>query len=79
MDRDQPFGVGAVKSAGGRVIAESESTAVIFGMPRQAVRTGAVDLVLPLDEIAPTIQSGLDEGRGRRGSGVWQLKGRGEP
>jgi two-component system chemotaxis response regulator CheB len=41
------------------VIAESESTAVIFGMPQQAIRTGAVDAVLPLGEIATAIQRGV--------------------
>jgi two-component system chemotaxis response regulator CheB len=48
----------AVKDAGGRVIAESEQSAVIFGMPKQAIRTGAVDQVVPLGEIAAAIQDG---------------------
>ena len=41
------------------MIAESEETAVIFGMPQQAIRSGAVDMVLPLDEIAGSIQRGV--------------------
>jgi two-component system chemotaxis response regulator CheB len=48
-----------VKECGGNVIAESEETAVIFGMPQQAIRTGVVDLVLPLGEIPAAIQSGV--------------------
>jgi two-component system chemotaxis response regulator CheB len=58
MGDDGRLGVGHVKQAGGQVIAEAESTAVIFGMPRQAIKTGAVDLVLPLTEVASAIQSG---------------------
>jgi chemotaxis response regulator CheB len=32
---------------------------VIYGMPQQAIRMGAVDAVVPLHEIAPLIESGL--------------------
>lgn len=59
MGDDGREGVLAVKRSGGNVIAESEETAVIFGMPQQAIRAGAVDAVLPLPEIAPVIQSGF--------------------
>lgn len=59
MGDDGRQGVVEVKNAGGRVIAESESTAVIFGMPQQAIRTGAVDLVLPLGDMATVIQRGV--------------------
>jgi two-component system chemotaxis response regulator CheB len=59
MGDDGRKGVSAVKACGGSVIAESESTAVIFGMPQQAIRTGAVDAVLPLGEIATAIQRGV--------------------
>ena len=70
MGDDGRRGVRAVRDAGGAVIAESEETAVIFGMPQQAIRTGAVDAVLPLREIAPAIQAGLPRGReSRNGEG----------
>ena len=59
MGDDGRRGVTAVKSGGGWVIAESERTAVIHGMPGQAIRTGAVDRVLPLPEIAAAIRSGV--------------------
>ncbi len=55
MGDDGRRGAAAVKRAGGRVIAESERTAVIFGMPQQAIRTGAVDRVLSLDEISAAL------------------------
>jgi two-component system chemotaxis response regulator CheB len=56
MGDDGRSGVRSVNLAGGSVIAESESTAVIFGMPRQAIQTGLVDQVLPLGDIADAIQ-----------------------
>jgi len=59
MGDDGRRGVCAVKDCGGTVIAESESSAVIFGMPQQAIRTGAVDLVLPLSDVATAIQRGV--------------------
>ena len=63
MGDDGRRGVRAVREGGGKVVAESEETAVIFGMPQQAIRTGAVDAVLPLSEIAPAIQAGLPRRR----------------
>lgn len=73
MGDDGRRGVCEVKECGGTVIAESEETAVIYGMPQQAVRSGAVDLVLPLHEIPAAIQSGVsrdtERARGKRGSG----------
>ncbi len=69
MGDDGRSGVEAVSRAGGSVIAESEETAVIFGMPRQAIRTGVVDRVLPLDEMAAAIQAGIGSLRGKRRDG----------
>jgi two-component system chemotaxis response regulator CheB len=62
MGDDGRFGVTAIQQAGGRVVAESEETAVVFGMPQQAIRTGAVDAVLPLQRIAGAIDAGVDGG-----------------
>jgi len=59
MGDDGRLGVQAVKDAGGRVIAESKETAVVFGMPQQAIRTGCVDLVLPLASIPMVMATGL--------------------
>jgi len=55
MGDDGREGACQVKRAGGRVIAESEETAVIYGMPRQVVGAGAADRVLPLPEIPAAI------------------------
>ncbi len=59
MGDDGALGALAVKRGGGNVIAESEETAVIYGMPRQAVRIGAVDAVLALHQIPNAIQNGF--------------------
>ena len=56
MGNDGSKGLQAVKAAGGHVIAQDESTAVIFGMPQEAIKTGAVDQVLPIDEIYAAVE-----------------------
>ncbi len=55
MGSDGSRGVAAVRRAGGVTLAEAESTAVIYGMPESAVRTGAVDDIVPLDAVAEAI------------------------
>ena len=55
MGNDGSKGVRIIKEHGGHVIAESEETAVVYGMPREAVATGAVDRCIPLDHIAEEI------------------------
>lgn len=51
MGSDGKDGVIAVKEAGGYVIAESEKTSIVFGMPREAIATRKVDQVVNLEEI----------------------------
>lgn len=66
MGRDGAEGLLAVKRAGGRTIAQDESTSVVFGMPREAIRLDAAQQVLPLPEIAPALIS-LAHSRAPRG------------
>ena len=56
MGNDASKGVQAVKAAGGHVIVQDEATSVIFGMPAEAIKTGSVDEVLPLDQISTAIE-----------------------
>jgi two-component system chemotaxis response regulator CheB len=55
MGSDGALGAKSIQKAGGEVWAESERTAVIYGMPQEAVATGAVSRVLPLGEIGPAL------------------------
>ena len=52
---DGATGVTAIKQRGGTVVAQDEASSEFFGMPSSAIKTGAVDMVLPLDEIAPKL------------------------
>jgi two-component system chemotaxis response regulator CheB len=45
MGSDGAKGIRKVKELGGKVIAESEKSAVVFGMPRAAAETGLVDYI----------------------------------
>lgn len=51
MGRDGAEGMKAIKEAGGPTLAQDEATSAVFGMPRAAIELGAVDRVLPLDDI----------------------------
>ena len=57
MGSDGRAGVERVRAGGGRVIAESAETAIVFGMPKEAAESGAVDEVLPLGAMAGAIRS----------------------
>ena len=52
---DGEMGVRAIKKRGGLVIAQDQATSEYFGMPGAAIKTGDVDRILPLLEIAPTL------------------------
>ena len=51
MGDDGVFGARELLASGGEVLAESEETAVVYGMPGSAVRAGVVTRSLPLSEI----------------------------
>jgi two-component system chemotaxis response regulator CheB len=52
MGSDGRRGIEAIKSAGGLTLAESQDSAVVYGMPEEAIATGRVDEVLPIDRVA---------------------------
>ncbi len=45
-----------IHAGGGRTIAESEATAVVFGMPKELIQRRGATLVLPADKIAQQLQ-----------------------
>ncbi|HEY6447025.1 MAG TPA: chemotaxis response regulator protein-glutamate methylesterase [Acidobacteriaceae bacterium] len=55
MGDDGARGMLEMKQAGACTIAQDESSCVVFGMPREAIKLNGVDKVLPLDSIAAAI------------------------
>ena len=51
-DGDGSFGVQIIKDHGGQVIAQDRPTSQDFSMPETSIKTGDVDFILPLNEIA---------------------------
>jgi two-component system chemotaxis response regulator CheB len=51
MGDDGATAMTAMHNAGGKAIAESEETAVIWGMPGELVKAGGADWILPLPQI----------------------------
>ena len=56
MGRDGAEGLLAIKRAGGMTLAQNQESCVIFGMPAEAIRLGAVHQVLGLHDIAPALR-----------------------
>lgn len=52
MGDDGAHGMLEMKNAGSFNIAQNEESCVVFGMPKEAIKIGAVDKILPLEEIA---------------------------
>jgi two-component system chemotaxis response regulator CheB len=44
-----------MKETGAHTIGQDENTCVVYGMPKEAVRAGAVQQVVPLGSIAQAI------------------------
>src|ERR1700735_4787905 len=56
MGNDAAKGVKSVKANSGYVIAQDEASSVIFGMPAEAIKTGAVDEVVDINEVSAAIE-----------------------
>lgn len=52
MGDDGAQGLGEMKEAGAATIAQDEASCIVFGMPKEAISRGAVDVVVPLERIA---------------------------
>lgn len=59
MGRDGANGLKLIAEAGGIGIAEHESSCVVYGMPRAAIETGAVDIIAPLPQIAEAVNAAV--------------------
>jgi len=60
MGNDGADGLLEIKRKNGYTIAESQETAVVYGMPKEAVKIGAVDKTLPLMEIHKEIERRIE-------------------
>jgi two-component system chemotaxis response regulator CheB len=56
MGDDGAEGMGMVKTAGGMTIAQSESSCVVYGMPKAAIERGYATRVIELEALANTLQ-----------------------
>jgi two-component system chemotaxis response regulator CheB len=56
MGADGADGLLSIHQAGGFTIAQDEASSVVFGMPKEAIGRGAVDRVLPLQEIPGAVR-----------------------
>lgn len=59
MGDDGLAGARAIRARGGRILAEAESSCVVYGMPRTVVEAGLADDVQPLDRVTRTVLSWL--------------------
>jgi two-component system chemotaxis response regulator CheB len=68
MGDDGSEGLGAIKSAGGMTIAQSEESCVVSGMPRAAILKGYANKIIPLDAVASFLvnQYGAERGSSER-------------
>ena len=57
MGDDGAAGLLEMKQAGARTVAQDEATCVVYGMPKEAVKRGAADKIIPLESIAGVIVS----------------------
>lgn len=55
MGDDGAHGMKEMHDAGAYNIAQDEATCIVYGMPGEAVKAGAVDKIVPLQEIAATM------------------------
>jgi two-component system chemotaxis response regulator CheB len=55
MGSDGLRGAQAIVAAGGNVLAQDESTSVVWGMPGQVAKAGLCSAVLPLGDIGPRL------------------------
>jgi two-component system, chemotaxis family, protein-glutamate methylesterase/glutaminase len=63
MGKDGATGMKQLHDLGYKTFAQNEKSCVVFGMPKEAIARGAVDEILPLDEMAGRIllHLGYDE------------------
>ncbi|MBG3878970.1 chemotaxis response regulator protein-glutamate methylesterase [Desulfovibrio oxamicus] len=59
MGSDGLEGVRVLKQKGGRALAQSDATCVVYGMPKAIVDAGLADEIIDIDDMASAIMAGL--------------------
>jgi two-component system, chemotaxis family, protein-glutamate methylesterase/glutaminase len=62
MGEDGVVGARAIRAKGGRVLAEAQSSCVVYGMPRAIVDNGLASEVVPLERMAASIAMAVTGG-----------------
>jgi two-component system chemotaxis response regulator CheB len=57
MGKDGLEGIKKLKSLGGHCLAQNEESCIVYGMPRSVVEAGLADAIVPLENIAETINN----------------------
>jgi len=55
MGADGALGLLKMKEAGARTVAQDEKSCIVFGMPKEAIKLGGVDKVVPLNSVGRTV------------------------
>jgi two-component system chemotaxis response regulator CheB len=55
MGADGAQGILRMKELGAKTIAQDEASCVVFGMPKEAIKLGAIDRVVPIDRISQEV------------------------
>ena len=63
IGRDGTDGLAKLHAAGGRVVAQDETSCVVYGMPKAAFEAGVTDEVVALDKVAGVITTTVAQGR----------------
>lgn len=61
MGADGAKGLLKMKQKGSKTIAQDELSCVVFGMPREAIKIGAADMIVPLSEVSKNIINNLSK------------------
>jgi two-component system chemotaxis response regulator CheB len=63
MGHDGAAAMAELRQRGGRTIAESQESAVVFGMPAELIRRGGAEVVLPAERVSTQLQAWARRGR----------------
>jgi two-component system chemotaxis response regulator CheB len=63
MGADGAAGLLKMREAGARTIAQDEKSCIVFGMPKEAIKAGAAEKVVPLKDIGKTVLNMITEKR----------------